>query len=280
MALAGRQLEGGIRLVRPVGSGSHAVAYLAVTAAGRPCTVKLFKPHMLPHAQREWQVGRRFRHPRLTRLGYLTLLDDFPALVMSWVPGETLFARYRQRPALICEPQAYLTTLLDILEALEHMHGLGILHRDVKPDNILVQPTGHATLVDYDLSGPMHEPLGGQIGTPAFQSPEAQSGEELGPPSDLYGVGLLLHWGLWGYLPDEIGTGKPSPESSAAIDATFAELPPPVGCEPPPFLPAALQLLARLLLPDAAQRPTAAAVRAELQPWIETPNAVAPATEE
>lgn len=257
MALAGRQLEGGIRLVRPVGSGSHSVAYLAVTAMGHPCTVKLFRPSMLGHAERELQMGRRFRHPRLSRLGRLTWLDDHPALVMSWVPGAVLFSRYRERPALAHEPHAYLTTLLDTLEALEYMHELGVLHRDVKPDNILVQPTGHATLVDYDLSGPVAEPLG-QVGTPAFQSPEAQAGLELGPQSDLYGVGLLLHWGLLGELPE----GDLPPESipdSGAVEGY-----------PQPFLEDALGLLARLLSPDIAERPaTAAEVQTELKRWYQ-----------
>lgn len=203
MRAAGRQLEGGIRLLRPVGSGSHSVAYLAVTPEGQPCAVKIFRPQMEAHAQREYELGRQFQHPRLSRAAYLTQLDGVPALVMRWVPGQTLFARYTRRPALLAEPAAYLTTLIDVLEGLMHMHSLGILHRDLKPDNVLVQANGHATLVDFDLSGPMDEELLGQLGTPAFQSPEAQARQPLGVASDLYGIGLLLYWGLYGELPEE-----------------------------------------------------------------------------
>ncbi|MDO4262663.1 MAG: serine/threonine-protein kinase [Deinococcus sp.] len=250
MALAGKWLEGGLRLVRPVGSGSHSVAYLAVTPGGQPCTVKVFQPSMLAHAQRELEVGQRFRHPRLARAVRLTWANDCPALVMTWVPGNTLFAHYRRRPAMHCEPYAYLTTLADVLEGLDYMHGLGVLHRDVKPDNILVQPSGQATLVDYDLSGPLDEPLSGQVGTPAFSSPEAQAGGGLGPESDLYGVGLLLYWGLWAALPEP---GHP---------------PQPVASDlrPPPALRAQAQALADdLLRPLAAGRPSSAsAVREQL----------------
>ena len=252
MALAGKQLGGGIRLVRPVGNGSHAVAYLGVTPAGQPCTVKLFQPQMLPHAQCELSVGQQFKHPRLSRVGWLTEVDGYPALVMSWVPGETLFARYRQRPALVHEPHAFLTTLADVLEGLGHMHSLGMLHRDIKPDNILVQASGRATLVDYDLSGPVDEPLGGQIGTPAFQSPEAQAGAELGTQSDLYGVGLLLHWGLWGALPE------PDVEPALEGDAPAA----------PAFYAEAATLAQQLLHPRAGGRPAEAlSVREELLGW-------------
>ncbi|GHG03140.1 serine/threonine protein kinase [Deinococcus piscis] len=251
MALAGKRLEGGIRLVRPVGTGSHAVAYLAVTPGGQPCTVKLFRPSMLAHAQRELEVGQQFRHQRLARIVRLTQLGEYPALIMSWVPGDTLFAHYRQRPALRCEPYAYLTTLADVLEGLDHMHRLGTLHRDVKPDNILVQPSGHATLVDYDLSGPLGEDLSGQIGTPAFRSPEAEMGAGLGPQSDLYGVGLLLYWGLWGALPE--------PESAPL---------PAGGCSQLPFQHQAEALTHQLLRPQAGVRPSSAsAVRAQLLNW-------------
>lgn len=253
MALAGKQLEGGIRLVRPVGRGSHAVAYLAVTPGGQPCTVKVFQPSMLAHAERELKVGQQFRHLRLSRVVRLTRLDQFPALVMSWVPGDTLFVRYRRRPALRCDPYAFLTTLTDVLEALEHMHSLGTLHRDVKPDNILVQPSGHATLVDYDLSGPLGESLGGTgtIGTPAFRSPEAHAGAELGPQSDLYGVGLLLHWGLWGALPEPDG----------AEPVTVGP------CEEPPFQVQAQRLSAELLQPAGVRPSSASEVREQLLRW-------------
>ncbi|ADY25799.1 serine/threonine protein kinase [Deinococcus proteolyticus MRP] len=263
MALAGKRLEGGIRLVRPVGNGSHSVAYLAVTPGGQPCTVKLFQPSMLLHAQRELEVGRQFRHPRLARIARLSRLNDFPALIMGWVPGDTLFAHYRQRPALRCEPYAYLTTLADVLEGLSHMHSLGVLHRDVKPDNILVQPSGHATLVDYDLSGPPGEELVGQIGTPAFRSPEAQLGAGLGPESDLYGVGLLLYWGLWGSLPEPDGPPQP------VGDRARTEL---------PFQVQAEALVTQLLEPYPLARPSsAAAVREQLLHWralLSTPAAV------
>ena len=144
-------------------------------------------------------------------------------------------------PALIHERQAYLRTLSDVLEALMAMHVGGWLHRDVKADNILVQPSGEAQLLDYDLSGPLYEvfdaPL--RIGTAAFQSPEARLGAALGPQSDLYSVGVLLYWGLCGTLPD-----SPHPQFSAG----------PLGT-----------LCRRLLDPDLARRPgDAGQVRSEL----------------
>ena len=100
---------------------------------------------------------------------------------------------------------------------------MGIVHRDVKPENIIVDGDGSARLVDFDLSGPVGERFDSpvRIGTVAFLSPEAMLGEALGTESDLYGVGLLLHWGLYGELPPEDMRGDPpaAPLSSDPLES-------------------------------------------------------------
>lgn len=203
---AGSQLKGTkITLVRPVGSGSHSTVHLATTPSRQLCAVKVFRPEMRSHAEREFEVGRRFQHPCLSRPHHLSTVNDHPALLLSWAPGETMFVRYAQRPALASEPHAFLTTIHTLLRALGHMHDSGFLHRDVKPDNIMVNKNGGAILVDYDLAGPIREPLGGGVGTPAFQSPESRLGVPLEPSSDVYGVALLLFWGWAGHLPEAGG---------------------------------------------------------------------------
>ncbi|WP_102125143.1 serine/threonine-protein kinase [Deinococcus planocerae] len=204
MPLAGQVVGEGVRLVRPLGRGSHSVVYFAVGPQGQPCAVKIFEAAFAGHAVREYRHGRDLDHPRLVRVLAATQVDDRPALVATLARGVTLFGRYPRRPALTCERRAFLLTLAHVLGALDHLHSRGLVHRDLKPENVLVEPDGAATLVDLDLSGPVREVFAvpTRVGTAAFQSPEAGRGEPLGYESDLYGVGVLLGWGLTGELPE------------------------------------------------------------------------------
>lgn len=218
MAVAGQIIEGGTRLVRILGRGTHSVVYLAVTERGAPRAVKIFPPHLADFAEREYRNARGLTHPALAPVLGRTLIGGQPTLIVTYARGEVLLTRYRQPPALTHERPAFLRTLADLLGALGYLHGRGLLHRDVKPDNILVEAGGVARLVDYDLSATLAEsrdlPL--QVGTPAFRSPEARRGEALGPGSDLYSVGVLLHWALYGELPDPEAAPPPSRDPLAA----------------------------------------------------------------
>ncbi|WP_412029574.1 serine/threonine-protein kinase [Deinococcus yunweiensis] len=223
MPLAGQVVGDGIRLVRPVGRGSHSLVYFAVTREGQPCAVKIFPTHLATFADREYQHARNLDHPRLGRMIGRASVDDQPALVAVLARGEVFFTRYAQRPAATHDRRAFLLSMAHILDGLAYLHGLGLVHRDIKPENIIVEPDGSAKLVDFDLSGPTLETFDAptRFGTAAFQSPEAARGEPLGPESDLYGMGILLGWGIHGHLPEP---GEPWPATTDPLARLHAAL--------------------------------------------------------
>lgn len=221
MSIAGTRLAGRYTLVRPLGRGASSVVYLAMGDDGQPYTVKLFHAALTENARREAEM--QVSSPYLGKMLEVSELGGQPAVIGRLILGQPLFQFYRLRPALAHTPRAYIQTLLDVLGALEAMHSAGLLHRDIKPDNILVKPDGHAVLVDYDLSGPIREEFKHpkRIGTEAFQSPEAGCGVPLEPASDLWSVGILLYWGLHGELPE--GPVQPGPSQLSRLSAKLLE---------------------------------------------------------
>lgn len=203
MPLAGTLVEGHYRLVRPLGRGASSVVYLAVGQDGQPYAIKLFPPELTSRAEREYAVAHELDHVNLGRVKARVDVQGQPGLVLDFARGVVVFQRYARRPALATERAAFVRTLTNVLAGLGYLHERGMVHRDVKPENVIVQPDGAARLVDFDLSGPRGEDFGlpVRIGTAAFLSPEAERGEDQTAQSDLYGVGLLLYWGLHGELP-------------------------------------------------------------------------------
>lgn len=249
MAVAGSVIGDGVRLVRLLGRGSHSAVYFAVDREGQPRSVKVFPDYLAPFADREYAHGVGLTHPRLAPVLARTALEECPALVLTYARGQTLFQRYVSRPALLAERQAFLLTMTHLIDALGYLHGRGLVHRDIKPDNIIVEPEGAAKLVDYDLSGRAYEPLAlpTRIGTGAFLSPEAARGDPQGPESDLYGVGVLLGWGIHGQL---LTPGEAAPMTRDPLTPLWRSL----------------------TRPDRRARPRdAAAVRAELLELAQKP---------
>ncbi|HGY09867.1 MAG TPA: serine/threonine protein kinase [Oceanithermus profundus] len=251
VVMPGRVLLDRYRVVRPIARGAVATVYLAFDPEGRPFAVKVFPEGYAARADREWQVGRALEHPNINPVLERLDVDAYPAVLLAYAPGE----RLANLPA---SGRPFLPIFRQLITALAHMHGRGLVHRDVKPENVIVNEAGHARLIDFDLSGPRHEATGSlRLGTIAYIAPEQVRGEPTTPASDVYAAGVILYWGLTGELPY---VGSPQ----AVMESHLSEpLPPATGYEPESPLGG---VIGRMVAKDPGERyPDAAAVLAALE---------------
>ncbi|MFC7845164.1 serine/threonine-protein kinase [Streptomyces sp. NPDC057382] len=175
------------------------------------------------------------------------MLDGLPWIVMESVRGEPLHERLRRGPLA---PGEAARIGLAVLGALHAAHSVGIVHRDVKPANVLLGPDGRVVLTDFGIGQPHpgeHAAGGGESGAaPEFVAPERMSGRGAGPASDLWSLGALLHTAVEGSSPFR----RDTPE---ATRAAVLESRPPAPERAGPLGP----LISRLLRTDPDERPAA-----------------------
>ncbi|MFF4981494.1 protein kinase [Streptomyces sp. NPDC001046] len=175
------------------------------------------------------------------------MLDGLPWIVMESVRGEPLHERLRRGPLA---PGEAARIGLAVLGALHAAHSVGIVHRDVKPANVLLGPDGRVVLTDFGIGQPHpgeHAAGGGESGAaPEFVAPERMSGRGAGPASDLWSLGALLHTAVEGSSPFR----RDTPE---ATRAAVLESRPPAPERAGPLGP----LISRLLRTDPDERPDA-----------------------
>jgi len=196
-----------------LGRGGMGVVYRGRdTLLGRDVALKLFGPETALDAelaarfQREAQAASSLRHPNLVQVLGAGQWQGRPYLVLELVVGETLRALLRREGRLSQEVAARIGS--NVARGLEHAHQAGVLHRDVKAENVLLDATGAARLTDFGLAGMAR--AGGRLtasgevlGTPAAMAPEQVLGErdKLGPWTDVWGLGVLLYEALTGESP-------------------------------------------------------------------------------
>jgi hypothetical protein len=174
-----------------------------------PVAVKVFRADLdevsRERLRREVRLGRTLSHERLVRMFELVEAGDRLAVVMEWVPGGSVAERLRAGSVSV-EEAARIGR--ETLEALAYLHAQGVIHRDVKPSNLLLDAKGSVRLADFGLARPVGEAFdltqtALSVGTPGYMSPEQIRGESLGPATDLYGVGVTLFELLTGRRPFE-----------------------------------------------------------------------------
>src|SRR5512144_1936568 len=207
-------LAGEYSLERELGRGGMGVVYLARDVQlDRDVAIKVLPTHLAhtPAARerfvREARTAAGLSHPHIVPIHRVGEAGGFVFFVMSYVEGETLGERLRRDGPM--PPAEAARVLREVAWALAYAHGRGIVHRDVKPDNILLEAgTGRALVTDFGIAhggahaGPVTDP-GKIMGTANFMSPEQAADEPIDGRSDIYSLGVVGYLALSGRLPFE-----------------------------------------------------------------------------
>ena len=217
------------RVERPLGRGGMARVDLARDVElDRLVAVKVLADDLAGDAElrerfvREGRLAARLAHPNVVGVLDAGEVDGLPFIVMEYVDGETLADVVRREGALPWDRAVGLA--VQALDGLEHAHAAGLVHRDVKPGNLLLRRDGQLKIGDFgiaravELSGLTE--AGTILGTAAYLAPEQARGEEVGSPADVYGLAAVLY---------ELLTGRPPRQVASLgelVDAIQSPIPP------------------------------------------------------
>ena len=265
---------GAWQAVRLLGRGGMGTVYLAeradgafrMSAAVKVVPLALASSEIEERFRRERQFLASLDHPKIARLIDGGVSENgLPYLVMEFADGLAI-DRYCEANRL--DTRARVALARQVLDALAYVHGRGVIHRDVKPSNILVDESGNVKLLDFGtarLADATAEPALTRTGvfalTPDYASPEQARGEPVTAASDIYSAGVLLYRLLTGRLPYRIAGRSPVSAANAIAHAEPA----------PSRLEAPLDaILAKALSKDAAARyPSAAEMEADLVRYLQ-----------
>ncbi|MFE6937701.1 bifunctional serine/threonine-protein kinase/ABC transporter substrate-binding protein [Streptomyces chartreusis] len=253
----------GYRLLRRLGAGGMGVVYLARSGGGSLAAVKVIRaahaddPGFRARFRREVETAGRVANPWVVPLLDADPDAESPWLATEFVPGPSLAEAVEE-----CGPLPYRSARVlgaRLAEALEAVHGAGLVHRDVKPANVLLAVDG-PRMIDFGIARPPEDTAltasGMVVGSPGFLSPEQAQGRgrEIGPASDVFSLGCLLAYAVTGERPFGWGSAAEvlvrTVHDEADLDAV-----------PAPLLP----LLRDCLAKEPGARPTVPEVRAALE---------------
>ena len=235
-------VAGRYTIERELGRGGMGVVYLArERTLDRLVALKVLpaefmaQPTLRERFLRETQLVASMSHPNIVPV---YAVEEHPSAIfyaMGFIDGESLTDRVRRAGPL--PPGEVARVMQEAAWALSYAHSRGVVHRDVKPDNILIERgTGRALLMDFGISRVADSTMtamGESLGTPQFMSPEQASGEVVDPRSDLYSLGVTAFFVLTGHAPFEAPTvrailamqiTKPAPSISSVSPGTPPDL--------------------------------------------------------
>src|SRR4051812_40203368 len=208
------QLSGRYSIEKELGRGGMGAVYLARDLRlDRLVALKILPPEFASQPAlrerflRETRTAASFSHPNIVPVYSIEETPDYLAYAMAFVEGESLAERVKRSGPLPVRETVKL--LQDTGYALAYAHGRGVVHRDIKPDNIMIERgSGRALVMDFGISRTISAPAPGStqgltrvgevIGTPEYMSPEQATGDNIDGRSDLYSLGLTAHFALTG----------------------------------------------------------------------------------
>jgi Tfp pilus assembly protein PilF len=209
----GSELFAGFRIDGTLGKGGMGVVYRAWDPhLQRPVAIKMVLSQFLgPEGKErflsEARAASRITHPNVVTVYSAGEVEGNPWMAMELVEGENLRERIGHDPP---DWRQSVRWVVDLLDGLAPLHEQGILHRDIKPDNVLVAANGEVKLMDFGLAkGAGAEDPGGLMGTVFYMSPEQARSEDVTAPTDVFSMGVMLYEMLSGQLPftgDDIKT--------------------------------------------------------------------------
>jgi hypothetical protein len=272
------------RVQREIKSGGFGAVLLATQSElDRPVALKLLRPDILENADQrarfanEARVTAAIDHPHIVRVFDHGVDEGVPWIAYEYLPGRTLSDALQDGPM---DWRSAATAAAQIASALEAAHGAGILHRDVKPDNVLESSAGHWKITDFGIAKwtsatEVKTETGVVLGTPAYMAPELLKGAPASPASDLHALGVMLFETLTARLPF---TGDTALQM---MQARLTEPAPPLASVSSGLPPSLADLVDALLAADPGRRPPSAArVRAALEAILRgsAPAPLAPPT--